>query len=417
MFRKISRKGLDEKIILFALFLQIFIMQWLGLSSKFSYIITCIIFIYVIKCVFTKKTKPGIWAVLFIFFLYLLIQPIRDDFKIDAFNFNLKLMSGMISVVCFFYFVGNKFSNLELMLKKSFLIINAYIVINIPVIFAQINGHYELSGRHSSDDNLFIPDLISGLFGYNGTPMLAVFLCFFFLYDYWYFKKYMKKSNKKIFIIYYIAVFLFFMYLPIINDNKGFYIEFFIVCILYLLSVQKINKKIIFILKKYNKIIIGVAALIISFFAAYKYFDSFKDLVDLAISVINKGINSTSRGGSATRLSTVNLFLQSDVNKLIGYGMGFCRWREPDAFGFKLFGQSDLGPFLLMGGFVFVFLLLFLLYITLCRMNRSRLLSVGEIIFFVFLLLYTQPATNCSIFASTMLIFLLLGIINHEKSK
>ena len=416
MVRRIPRKGWDEKIILSALFLQIFMMEWLGVSRRFSFIITGIILLYVFKCIFTKKLKPGIWAVLFAYLLYFTIQPLLDGFKFDVFYINIKSLSGTIPVICFFYFVGNRLSILESFLKKIFYIINAYIVINIPVIIAQINGHLELSGRHT-EENPFECDLICGLFGYNGTPMLGIFLCFFFIYDHWYYKKYMKRKYKVIYMVYYLLLLAFFLYLPIINDNKGFYFAFVLVFLLYILSSQKNYKKIVARIKGYQKIVIAVAAMIIALFAAYNFFEPFKDIVNKSFRIISNGIGSTSAGQSSQRFSIINYFFQSDVNKLLGYGIGYCEWREKNGFGFTRFGLSDLGPFFLLGGITFVCLLCVFLFITLCRMNRSRLLSVGEILFFVFLLLYTQPATNCSIFASAMLIFLLLGINNHEKIK
>jgi hypothetical protein len=173
---------------------------------------------------------------------------------------------------------------LEKMFIGMFPICNVYMLVNIPVLLMQLNDHFELSGRHLEQyTNNFKPDLISGLFGYNGTPMLGAFSAFFFIYCLWYYRKCIKKKNKAIFLVYYFVMLAFYLYISIPNDNKGFFLQIGISYVIYYLSIQnnytRIKEKLRGAWRGVIIAFLGIAVFIY-FYSSYK---PFSDLVNLAL--------------------------------------------------------------------------------------------------------------------------------------
>ena len=79
------------------------------------------------------------------------------------------------------------------------MLFNGYMVLNIPILLLQLAGFTALSGRHPEAlNNSFYADLVSGLFGYNGTGLLTMYFCFLFIYNLFLYQNKEIKQRKRI---------------------------------------------------------------------------------------------------------------------------------------------------------------------------------------------------------------------------
>lgn len=417
---KIGRKTIltAETIILYLLLFMVFVVQWLGISFYFMLIIDGVMFTYIISKYTNSKKSVFAIIMLFVYILYF-------GFHLMFYGANVRILINNFYVVTSSVLVIIGMSSLYLnrlkiedCYRKLFFVVNGYMVLNIPVLILQLNNHFELSGRHLEEHtNNFKPDLISGLFGYNGTNMLAAFSAFFFIYDLWYFRTYVKRRHRISFLIYYIVMLAFYLYISIPNDNKGFYILLTLFYIIYFFTVQDNYKK---IAQKIKGIIKGLGVIIlfmIAFIYAYNHYDPLVELVERFFRVFNNGIRSKYAYGGAERFAIVNYFWSSNISKLFGKGMGTMKWRQELGFGFYHFGQNDLGPFLLLGGLVLILLLIAIFYNCVSSMNKSRFISVCETFCLCFLILYTQIFTSISVMISMMLFVGLCGVESNKRYK
>ena len=289
-------------------------------------------------------------------------------------------------------------------------------VINIPVIILELNDHLYLAGRHSASvTNTFKPDLISGLFGFNGTPMLAMFSCFFFIYDLWYYRNILNKRRKIPFLIYYFSMLAFVLYVSIPSDNKGLYIELAISFLIYLTAIPGGYAKVIERIKKRAKLLIILLIVFVVVIITYMYYSPFTYAVDQITYVLNKGYTMKSSGtGSAERFGIIYYFFSSNINKLTGAGIGTMEWKAENGFGFELFGQNDLGSFLVLGGVLFLIVIFCSFIYVWQKSNGSIKLTFLEFAFFLFLMIYTQPFTTTSIMISFVM---LLSVCIIEKKQ
>ena len=295
-------------------------------------------------------------------------------------------------------------------------ILNIYIMINIPFIIMQKNGYTELSGYVDQEyTNKFLPDLISGLFGYNGTPMMAIFVASLFSINLLYYKRFMKK-NKIIFIIYNIGLFIWNCFVANISENKGMilFILLFILCFYCISNLVKVSKK------KFTNYILKIIAITIILlsivFILYITNDSVRIMFNNIISVfsvINKfEIDSTL--GSAERIAYIIFFFKSNIDKLLGVGLGKYYWTQSGLFGFVHFGQSDFGVFLIIGGFAFIVLLLILFY-KICWCIFKNVECCLFIIFtMILVMIFTQMVTVTSISISFGIFIMACGIDYRE---
>lgn len=404
---KISRniRLTSENIIMDLLLLLVFVIQWLGHSFYYMVIVDCAFLLYIIANKKQLYKSRFMLLTLVIFVFYCLLNLLISNVSIITFLNNLYVVISSVFIVIGTCSLLSNIEKIEECYKKVFNLINGYMILNIPVLILQLNDHFELSGRHLGEHtNNYKPDLISGLFGYNGTPMLAAFSAFFFIYDLWYFRKYTKKKNKIKFLIYYFSMLFFYLYISIPNDNKGFYIILGLFYVLYYLTVQANCTKLLNRIRGFWKgICISIIALV-AFLYAYNHYPPLVVLVERLLRVFNTGLRSNYAYGGAERIAIINYFFsRDDISKIFGNGIGLMRWREEMGFGFYHFGQNDLGPFLLLGGILFIVLLFAIFYSSVSSVNKHRFISICECVCLAVFILYTQVFTSFSIMISLML--------------
>ena len=406
-----------EEVVILVLIIEVFVIQWLSYMKYYAIIIDIVLLLYlsIHPGRLEKKIAPFLFCA--ICFLYCAFQFVRDGVRAEVLFDNVhKLFPSVLILVTLSCF-DDRVKKVNKALQKMFPIFNGYMLLNIPVLILQLHDHFELSGRHSVEStNPFKPDLICGLFGYNGTPMLGAFSAFFFVYNIWYYKYALKKS-KKLFAVYYIFMFLFYLYISIQNENNGYFIVLALFMAIYFLCSQKRYKRFLSTIKKHVRLIAIFFLLLALLFIAYSRFNPVNDLVNKYIRVFNTGTTSYYSGGSTDRFSMVLYFFTSKINRLFGAGLGTMKWHEKMGFGFIHFGQSDLGPFLLLGGSILVALLTGILASAVKRVNRSRFITICEMLTYVILLVYTQLFTCPSIMISFILFITVCGLEQRMTDK
>ncbi len=409
-----------EGFILFILLVDVFFIQWLSLTFYYNVVVDAVLVFYLILHRNSFRNLKLVALIFIIYLLYFALQAIRPGAQIKVLLKNLLPVTTSVLIVITLSTFWGKTERTKKSLKALFPYINAYMILNIPVLLLQVRGHYELSGRHADTISASLnADLISGLFGYYGTPMLAMFASFFFVYDFWYFRHYVKKSYKKIYVIYYILMLAFYIYIARPSANYAFYLVLVLFFVYYMLSVDRRYIQIIRKMKGKIKLIslLGVAAL--SIILSYGRIELITNIIDRYILTFNSGKSSLEYfgGGSYVRFGMLNYFFNSDINKLVGAGIGTVGWKEDYSFGFKNFGQSDMGSFLILGGLLFVLLLLIM--ITLCTHKgfRSSFMEIIGCALLLIIMIYTQPFTTMSIIISYMLFMLVCGIESKSPKK
>ena len=244
----------------------------------------------------------------------------------------LKILPQLLVVLMGTYLMKYKADYLLGVFKNKILfwVINIYMVLNIPAILLEQRGVFWLSGRTNAV-NTFVPDLMSGLFGFNGTPYLALFSAFFFLYSYFYYK-YSMPRYKKIYVVYMLAMLAFYTYISTQNDNKGFYIIFVIFIFIYYLTgvlSQKHYKNVLVqvfhVIRKFLPIMLMIVFIV---YFMYKYIGAFRDIVELMVVKINEGMQYNSVVGGGERFGIIFYALNGNVNKIVGEGIGKYYWQQ-----------------------------------------------------------------------------------------
>lgn len=416
---KIKKNHIVYNFILIFWLLQIMCFTWLNIT-KYTNLILIIAMLGIL--VLSRKLANNIGMVVgSLVILYAVLNYFWCGGSTTVWISNiLKIFPQLLVVLMGTYLMKYKADYLLEVFKNKILFwtINIYMVLNIPAILLEQRGAFWLSGRTNAV-NTFVPDLMSGLFGFNGTPYLALFSALFFLYSYFYYKHSVLRY-KKIYVAYVLTMLVFYTYISTQNDNKGFYIIFVIfIFIYYLTSVlsKKHYKSIMLqafhVIRKFLPIML---ILVFTVYFMYKYLDAFRDIVELMIVKINEGMQYNSVVGGGERFGIIFYALNGNVNKAVGEGIGKYYWQQEYAFGYSHYGISDMGTFLCLGGCILVILLLIFVYVNMEDVFQNFIVSISILIMVLFLMVYTQLFTASSATISLML-FLMLCSIQKENKK
>lgn len=414
---KISKRDFVEYVILIALVFQIFIVKWLDLTIRYSYIIIFLLFFHFILNLKRYGKLSSVLFTLFLIIIYVLLNVKLLGKSQNILNNNLKMILPSLFILPFVsYMLVYKRKVIEKFLLKSILIFNLYYIINIPVIIFELKGMTSLAGRHPSNIRYtLIEDMGSGLLGYYGTPILGLFFAFMMIYNMYYSRYIGNKNKRRIFKAYNILMFICMIWLSTQNDNKGaIFISFiFIGVYKFFTNIdnldKKITSKVINTLKYTLSVCIagGISFWIISKIPALN--SAFEAIIARVQEGIDLGVKAT---GSAERIGALVFILTDSEHKYFGYGIGNYGWRQSNAFGLYNFGQSDLSVLIILGGIVLLLLLLLILFFTFLSSSKNICLSTVLVVFFAILNIYTQVITE----PSAMYIFVLFSFVCIQSS-
>ena len=262
-------------------------------------------------------------------------------------------------------------------------------------------------------------DYYSGLFGLYGTPCLAIYCTFIFLYNIMYIHRYSNKREAKRITIYNYMMLSFFLVFSIINDNKFYYIELLMYGMIIFISVHnqenlinqnssKKNKKTFRIIRR----IIVVGILILGMFELlYTQVSAVKDITDLFIKKVYQGFDYNHVRGGGERIGMI-LYVLNSRYRYFGYGLSRLKIEE-NTLGFSHFGQGDVGTFLAFGGISYVAVLFFTIYMIYKRTFIQSIIPIFLLCAYFMMAVYTNAFHNTSTLASLALIYLTCWVISH----
>lgn len=243
-----------------------------------------------------------------------------------------------------------------------FCFFNIVLLINTIVLALQSKGTGFMIKDSWLEQNPYYDDQCAGLFGFNATNVLGLFVITVMMYNLMYCNCKVKSRGRK----YVIYVYTFIMvaiqaYLSKYNDNIGYYIllvMFFGLYLLYdLVYILKTPPKVLKRIGVYLLLfLVGVSSLIRTAFFQNYIARVFKNRVEVMFKY-----QTVEMTGSNERLHIVRNALEHDWGWGIGKGLGVSKLVQGGFMGFPHFGLSSVGAYITLGGLWF-YLLFTLLY-------------------------------------------------------
>ena len=417
---ELNFENILENSIFFIMIFEIVIGRWLFLSRPLSYLLSMLILAhFVINFYGYMRMKFSLFSMMMVI-LYFFINNRVCHGSSEILMSNLKIIiPSLLSLLFVSYELRNEKSFLFSKINFTGILLNIYYVINVPVLLLQLRGNTSLSGIHPEGVmNTMSEDLISGLLGYNGTPVLALFICFMFFFNLFLIKRTEDHLLKIVFHLYNFLMTLFMAWISINNDNKFVFILFVIFGIVYFIFYSNFAKE--DILEKLKKIFPVTFLLLVSGFIIYglvKHLTFLNEIVSKIFLRIQEGVMLAEKAtGSAERIGGIIFALKDEEFAFWGRGLGEVTWRQPHAFGFYHFGQSDLSVFLILGGIILVALISIFLFSSFKVYEKISLESILMSIMILTLMTYTQVFTEYS-FMYLTLFFVILCYLNLQEDE
>ncbi|MCR5213892.1 MAG: hypothetical protein K6E10_05715 [Eubacterium sp.] len=128
-------------------------------------------------------------------------------------------------------------------------------------------------------------------------------------------------------------------------------------------------------------------------------------------------VAGNSISGSGERVALVVYALKNPDTWILGEGFSHAGLYQAKIHGFKHFGQSSLGAFLILGGVWYTIVITGLytkIFINLIGGKIKSVISIGAILVFAFLMIYTQTFTRTNIMTALVLIMLAFGMRQRQ---
>lgn len=412
---KIRKKDILDKTLFFMLIIQVMAIRWMNYTLRYSYVFLILFLIHFLVHI-KGYYKLGKGFVSFLIILVYFWISASQNTSVGLQNFKMILPS-----ICSFLFVGYLINNRKYMVSNYFykcaLIFNIYYLINIPVLLMELGGNLSLAGKHPAGvTNPMKEDLICGLLGYNGTPLLGLYIAFMTTLNTDICKKIRRQNFRLVFAVYNISVLAFMLWISTQNDNKACFLLIILFVAIYALFdvYTGSSKSIVTKIKGVTKYLLST---VIGLFLIYNILiriDATNKIIVSIIRWVTEGFNLGAKAtGSAERMGAIVYILNDPIHRFFGYGLGNYTWRQNNAFGFYHFGQNDLSVFLILGGIIFTALILFMIYCLVKENTKSVLLSVAFLILSLILMIYTQLLTEYS----SMCILLFFYVLCSLKCK
>lgn len=428
----INKKDIMDILILLLLFMQITFFSFFDIRGTGNILILLSVFIrvFIVGNRNTFKLKIMV-ALLAIVVLYTISALTGLAFHTNYYIGNLvAIIYPVVPIIYIAWLCLYKKDFLYRFMIQMFPFFNIFYFINLAVVFLQGKIPFFLSG-FSDYVNTYIPDLMSGLFGYNGTAQLGLYSIFIVLYNivclfYVFVMSRTSRNFAKLYIIFLTASIII---TSASNDNKAVFIALFI----FLLTAFTI-----FLSKKRARIriayIIIIVAVIFALVFILKYvltyrMDLFGKISEELLSTIwlvRTFINDPSSYmsgeiGSIERIYMIAYAFNNIQTLPFGSGTAFSFWQTSGTLGFPHFGQSDFSSFLCLGGLVFtisIFLFYFMLYLKITGIPRyNKTVFVILLLMIVFLYFsYTQPWTQTTHSICLALNCIALGMLIDRTS-
>lgn len=400
---KIKKSDVLDYLIMYWMIAHVFIINWLAYITQSARVMICLIVIRLFCGLKRTIHLPALYYGL----LFCIIYPglnyiyLGGDPTILVSNM-MDIITATVMLIYMAFICKYKRQFIIAFLKKNKYLFNVYMIINLPILVLQLMGHTELSGRHpESLTNVFSADLVSGLFGYNGTGFLTMYFCFLMLYNFVLRKcKYIRR--RQLLAIYNLLLLGSLAFIAANSDNKTLFILLPLFLIVYL---------IIFKMNSYKNILQKLQSLFRSAFSGILVFTIFiiglqpaLGTIGLIHDILNKlqtgWMSANTAHGSAERLGMIAYALNNSDIRWWGAGIAKHVWKESYTFGFVHFGICDFGSFICLGGILFIVLLSCFLLAVYQSIFQDKIAGYLFLILTIVVLLYTQLLTVMSLTCS-----------------
>lgn len=307
-------------------------------------------------------------------------------------------------------------------LKKCFWVFNFWGFLNMAVLTIQINVRGFLMLPAWLSMNTYYEDLCSGLFGYNGTHRLSIYMTFLFLYNLYYAEfELRKKSRQKRLYIYNFLLLGWHFVLSTKNDNMTIYMLTAIFFVGYIFMDMHWRQYLIVtkLFKWLKYIAVGLLVVIIVFTIPVTR----EFIMDGVIGRIMKltTVTSSTGSGSTERLSILLYSFENGFGYGIGKGIGYFPfggdWEtNASVVGFQHFGLSSMSSIIyLLGLWFYLFYVVWIskMYQGMCRKN-DRLFLIVILFIMLFLTFYTTNFTSTPMSTSLMLLFAVFCMMEEK---
>lgn len=324
--------------------------------------------IFVMLC-FTHRKKlernKTIIVLTLITIILLLINIVASN-GYDALGANIRSLSYSVSVLVSFAIIENECPGIVYYELRRFIFpLNAFLLVNIYIIYKQVNGVPMFIKSEWLVDNPFYKDHCSGLFGKNSTDLVGYFTILISILNINIFKT--KNIYKKVFAYIYVLVTSgIVFYLSTLNDGNAFLLLLPATLTLnvFCSNDENARKRILNVLKYIC--IAGLAIMIVLSIPGIRDYIQIK--LHNRITGMFTNAKSTSALGSTERLAIAYYGLKNGWGWFLGKGIGYAKFHAQKLFGFYHFGMSSIGSFINLLGIWF--------YLIYCTLYGSLLLFI-----------------------------------------
>lgn len=403
-------EGLDELIWVIMMF-QIMLGNFLGMTRVISLILLALIIVSCLRELSYFFRKGFCTLVLFLFcvIIYPIFSYYRDGGDPYILENNIYYIITPLAMLLYMAKSCNRRPQyVRKIVQGSMTLLNIYAILNIFVMLAQV-----ILNKNVYSNEVTYWDSISGLFGQYGQPIITLFISAVILLNYLslrygYDLSVREKSrNKAVFLVLLVAYVL----LAAFNDNKAFYLILLVFAGFVWLVTRfehAIKRNTLTrAVKLFFKILL-LACLAIIFLVILVRYTFVGDFYDKIMHEIMMGWTKTNLvQGSSERIGIISYALSDPDFRFLGYGIGTTIWKKEYAFGFMHFGQSDVGVFVLLGGLIFMGLIVAFLVNVFNQLFKRIVLSVAAALVMLVVGIYTQCFTNISMMGCIVLYMLI----------
>lgn len=302
-------------------------------------------------------------------------------------------------------------------IDKAFIPLNFIMIFNLVVLIIQCSGIPVFIKSSWRAMNSYYEDLCCGLFGYNGTHELTMFLLFMNALNLHHYSK-LKHNNKTIFLGYIFIVNIVVAITSTKNDNIAMFLFMPLFIIIDVIVAEYLKReKVTAVLHKFGKYIGIVVILVVCAFVLPSTRDFISEYVLIRVKMVFDVRNARYQiNGSNERLAIPLMALCEEDGWILGKGIGTASYGGGTFFGFNHFGLSSIGSLIMTGGIWFYLSYTMFYSKTIAKMigSKHKFPEITCFLSVIFLTAYTIFYTSFVTTIWCCLYFMILGITRQE---
>ncbi|MBM6810023.1 hypothetical protein H5983_02870 [Faecalitalea cylindroides] len=420
------RLKMIENLILLLIIGQVVVFRYFNVYETMNKVILTFIILLIIfntllgkgNRINIKENTIGIASVILLLVLNGFLYGNNQTFKSNVLMMFYPIMN-MFYLTWYVKKHQNSFYKRMIQLK---FVINIYFIINIIVMFIQLQGNYFMIGVVTQENTMY-QDLISGLLGYSMTAAVCYFSTFVIMYNVVISGTIRRELRRKLFSIYNMILIFVMAYISMQNDNVQYF------------AILPLSFIILMIFKNRLSTVSGLQKVILMFFVCIFCITMILSIIPGLYETLNDTVFYKFTGaiehmydgasvthGSMERLALVVYGLAYANGWILGKGFSYSGVYTPYTFGFVHFGNANIGAFVCLGGIWFYIAIIYLYSKRLNGMieynaysNKKGYLNILIPIFLVVVSTFSIPFTDISISLCVMFILLVFGLSKYME--